>query len=205
MHQVFLILRQKSVTCAMKESHKPSVEISIPSLKLQSTSCATVNTPEASIATRDVDLKSGTYTRTHTFRVSKTIRAPFRFVYDWCTDYRENDPEITGSKAKRRILSKADRRVIYISAYMSGGKRRSAVNVVTLYPPKSWHLDFIGDEDDETGDYVLTKLGPRRTRLDMTFTEHYKIREAPTRAQDAKHTHEVWDKYVAALQEDCAR
>ncbi len=149
-------------------------------------------------------MKSGTYTKTHAFHVSKIIDAPFRFVYDWCTDYRESDPKITGSKAKRKILLKTEHRVIYTSAYRIGGKPRSAVNVVTLYPPKAWHLDFIGDEDDETGDYVLTTLGPRRTRLDMTFLEHYKIRNAPTRAQDAKHTHEVWDKYVAALERDYA-
>ena len=150
-------------------------------------------------------MKGGTYTKTHTFEVSKTIDAPLRFVYDWCTDYRETDPRITGSKAKRKILLKTDHRVIYTSEYWSGAKPRSAVNIVTLYPPKAWHLDFVGDEDDEVGDYVLTKLGPRRTRLNMTFTEHYKTHNAPTKTQDVKHTHEVWDKYVAALEKDYAR
>lgn len=150
-------------------------------------------------------MKSGTYTKTHSFHVSKTIKSPLRFVYDWCTDYRESDPRITGAKAKRKILLKTEHRVIYTSTYRSGGKPRSAVNVVTLYPPKAWHLDFVGDEDDEVGDYVLTKLGPRRTRLDMTFTEHYKTRKAPTKAQDVKHTHEIWDKYIAALEKDYVR
>ncbi len=150
-------------------------------------------------------MKSGTYTKTHAFHVSKIIDAPLRFVYDWCTDYRESDPKITGSKARRKVLLKTERRVIYTSAYRSGGKPRSAVNVITLYPPKAWHLDFIGDEDDETGDYMLTVLGPRRTKLNMIFVEHYKIRRAPTKAQDVKHTHEVWDKYVTALERDYAR
>ncbi len=174
-------------------------------MDLRPSSCATVNTPESQSQRGILDLKSGTYTKTHTFHLSKIIRAPLRFVYDWCTDYRESDPKITGSKAKRKILLKTKHRVIYTSAYLSGGKSRSAVNVVTLYHPKAWHLDFMGDEDDEAGDYVLTKLGPRRTRLDMTFTEHYKVRKAPTRAQDAKHTHEIWDKYIAALQKDYHR
>lgn len=145
------------------------------------------------------------YTKTHSFRISKIIHAPLPFVYNWCTDYRESDPKITDSKAKRKILLKTVRRVIYTSAYRSGGKPKTAVNVVTLYPPKWWHLDFIGDEDDETGDYKLTRLGPRKTRLDMSFIEHYKMRKAPTKAEDAKHTHEVWDKYVAALERDYAR
>jgi len=152
-----------------------------------------------------MSLKIVTYTRAHTLHVSRTINAPARFVYHWCTDYRESDTKITGSKAKRKILLRMEHRVIYTSTYMSEGKLRSAVNVVTLYPPKAWHLDFIGDEDDESGDYVLTKLGPQRTRLDMTFEEHYKTRNAPTKAQDMKQTHEVWDKYVAALEKDYAR
>lgn len=136
--------------------------------------------------------------------VSKVINAPIRFVYSWCTDYRESDTKLTGSKAKRRILLKTEHRVIYVSSYRSGGKSRNAVNVVTLYPPRAWHLDFIGDDDDEVGDYVLTRLGPQKTRLDMTFEEHYKTRRAPTKAQDLKHTNEVWDKYVPALENDYA-
>lgn len=151
------------------------------------------------------ELKTVTYTKIHSFHVSKAIRAPLGYVYDWCTDYRESDPKITGSKAKRRILLKTKHRVIYTSAYLSGGKPKSAVNVVTLYPPRAWHLDFVGDEDDEAGNYVLTSLGPRKTRLDMTFHEHYKMRRPPSKAQDVKHTHEIWNKYAAALETDFAR
>jgi len=152
-----------------------------------------------------LDLPSGKYTKSHSFHVSKTIRAPLRFVYDWCTDYRESDPKITGSKSKRKILLKNKHRVVYVVNYKSHGKPKSAVDVVTLHPPKAWHLDFTGDEDDEVGDYGLASLGPRKTRLSMKFQEHYKIRGAPTKAQDVKSTHEVWDKYVAALERDYAR
>ena len=145
------------------------------------------------------------YTESHTVRVSKIINAPSRFVYEWCTDYRESDPKISGSKAKRRILLKTNCRVIYLSLYRSERRSRSAVNVVTLYPQTAWHLDFIGDEDDEAGDYMLTRLGPQKTRLDMTFEEHYKVPKAPTKAQDLKQTNIVWDKYVSALEKEYAR
>jgi hypothetical protein len=136
--------------------------------------------------------------------VSKVINAPLQFVYAWCTDFRESDTKISGSKAKRTMLLKAAGRVVYASTYKSDGKLRNAVNVVTLYPPRAWHLDFIGDDDDEVGDYVLTRLGPEKTRLDMTFEEHYKTRKAPTKAQDLKHTNQVWDKYATALEKDYA-
>jgi hypothetical protein len=137
--------------------------------------------------------------------VSKIIRAPIRFVFDWCTDYRESDPKITGTKSRRKILSRKENRVVYLSQYRMHGKPRSAVIVVTLYPHEAWHLDFIGDDDEEVGEYVLKRLGPRKTRLDMTFLERYTMRGAPSKTQDIKATHEVWDKYVAALERDYTR
>ena len=144
-------------------------------------------------------------TKSYSVHVSKTIHAPLRFVYDWCTDYRETDPKITGSKANRKILMRTKQRVIYTESYRSRGKPRTAVDVVTLYPPKAWHLDFVSDEDDEVGDYVLSPLGPRKTRLDMTFTESYKVAQAPSKAQYASHVSQVWDKYVEALQKEYRR
>jgi hypothetical protein len=150
-------------------------------------------------------LQGRAYAKTHTFQLSKTINGPLRFVYRWCTDYRESDPKITGSKFKRRILLKTQDRAIYISTYTGGDKPRSIVNVVTLYPPRAWHLDGIGDEIDEKVDYVLTKLGPRRTRLDITFTGHYKTHDVPTKAQDANGVSELWDKHVAALEREYGR
>jgi hypothetical protein len=126
-------------------------------------------------------------------------------VYDWCTDFREDDYRITSSKARRKILEKTKDRVIYTSRYKSHGRTKKAVNIVSLRPPNAWHLDFIGDEDNETGDYRLTRLGPQKTRLDMVFTEKYKTRNPPSKADDLSHTNEVWDKYVVALMKDYRR
>lgn len=150
-------------------------------------------------------MRFGAYTQSRSLNVSKIVHAPIRFVYDWCTGYRESDPQITGSKLKRKILMKTRHRVVWVSSYRSRGKIRNAVDVVTLYPPKAWHVDFIGDEDDTTGDYVLTSFGARKTRLDMTFKARYKIRNVPSKAQDVKELHGVWDRYVAALEKDYRR
>ena len=143
-------------------------------------------------------------TARHTVKVSKIINAPLRFVYDWCTDFREDDRKMIGSRRKRIILQKTKRRVVYNYIYRRGGKIRSAVNIVTLQPPKAWHLDSPGQDCDEIADYRLTSLSTKKTRLDMTFKEQYKIRRAPTRAEDAKDLNEAWDKYVAALERDYA-
>jgi hypothetical protein len=100
---------------------------------------------------------------------------------------------------------KTQHRAIYASTYFSGGEPRSVVNVVTLHPPRGWHLDGVGDEIDEKVDYVLTKHGHGRTKLDLAVKVSYKIREVPTRAQDAEELSELWDKYVAALEKEYGR
>ena len=155
-------------------------------------------------------------TERHSLLVSRTIRAPLRFVYDWCTDYRESDPKVIfGSKSKRKMLVKNKDRVIYVQNYASRDKPTSAVEVITLHPPNIWHLDsivvsltgsrVIGVESYEVGDYVLTSLGPRKTKLVMKFMENYEISKAPTKADDVALTHRVWDKIVPALERDYAR
>jgi len=144
-------------------------------------------------------------TGSRTIHVSKIINAPVRFVYNWCTDFREDDNKLSGSKTRRIILQKTKRRVVYISAFKWTGRSRYGVQIVTLRPPNRWHLDYFGEEADEIGDYRLTKLGARRTRLDMTFKEEYKISGAPTRKEETKQTSGVWGRYVAALERDYAR
>jgi hypothetical protein len=102
-------------------------------------------------------------------------------------------------------MQKTKRRVIFISAFKWAGRPRYGVQIVALRPPNRWHLDYAGEDADEVGEYLLTKLGPRRTRLDMVFKERYKIRGAPTRREEMKQTRDVWDRYVAALETDYAR
>ena len=144
-------------------------------------------------------------TSSHTYQISKMINAPLKFVYNWCVDFREDDPKIWGSRTRRIILQRTKRRVIYMSTLKRRGRATSAVRIVTLHPPNVWHLDLVGQENDEIGDYRLTSLGPKKTRLDITFTVKYKIANAPTKEKDAKETSEVWDKYVVALERDYSR
>ena len=144
-------------------------------------------------------------TASRTIHVSKIIHAPVRFVYNWCTDFRKDDNKLSGSKTRRIITQKTKRRVIFISVFKWAGRSRYSVQIVTLRPPNRWHLDYAGEEADEVGDYQLTELGPRRTRLDMAFKESYKVRGAPTRKEEVKQTNEVWDRYVTVLERDYAR
>jgi hypothetical protein len=102
-------------------------------------------------------------------------------------------------------LLREKNRVVYTSRYRERGKPHIAVNVVTLYPRKAWHLDCVDDDQDHNVDDILTELGPRKTKLDVIFTERFKIRGGSSRAEAIKNVSGVWEKFVVALERDYSR
>ena len=140
------------------------------------------------------------------YRHSVTFNAPIKFVYDWCTDYREDDPQITGATYRRIILEKSKRRVIFASEKKGfDGLPKIAVRILTLSPKDfSWHLDYFSEEDLEHGDYKLKKIGKDITRLDMIFRNKWKKGGGPTKEQLHAETEGSWNGYGPALDRDYA-
>jgi hypothetical protein len=138
-----------------------------------------------------------------TIKVSKTISAPLRFVFNWCTDFREDDPLLTGSKGTRKILEKTKKRVVYAQLDpQEDGSQKVGVDYVILKPPTSWHLEYFGEDDNEIGDYKLTRLGKNKTKLTMVFKESWKLENVPTIEEQVASTNRSWDQYVAALEKE---
>lgn len=142
-----------------------------------------------------------------TFKLSKVIEAPPPFVFDWCTDFREDDAGLTGSKTKTKILEKTQTRVVMADSYMENGKFAESVSVVSLKPPNAWHLDFAGNEaEQEVGDYKLTRLGANKTRLDMEFTITYGPgRKVPLKKDQIEGSSKFWDKLIVHLMNDYSK
>jgi hypothetical protein len=148
-------------------------------------------------------MASNSKPKLQTIRVSKVINAPMKFVFNWCTDFREDDPQLTGSKSKRIILEKTRKRVVYASLYTGNdGSQKVGVNIVTLKPPSSWHLEFFGEEDNEIGDYKLVSQGKNKTKLNMVFKETWKTPTVPTIEEQVESTSKTWDQYVQALERE---
>ena len=151
------------------------------------------------------ELKESVMSR-RTIRMSKVIAAPLPFVYRWCTDFRDDDYKIVGfpNYPRKKILWKTREHRIYVTRYT---KRRGkhAAGFVTLKPPRAWHLDFVGEVEDEIADYKLTKVGPKQTRLDIVWKEVWKTRYPPSVKEEIRYIHRNWDKYVAALEKDYAK
>jgi len=134
------------------------------------------------------------------YQFSRTFNAPLRFVYDWCTDYSEVDPKITGAKLRRIIIDKTKNRAVYINQPKNAGVGMT-VNIVTFHPPDRWHMSLIGEERDGAGEYHLTRLGPISTKLHVSLKMKWKTR-APTKTEFHQRLNSMWAKYAAALERD---
>ena len=147
--------------------------------------------------------RSGVLSQMVTYRVSKMINAPIKYVYDWATDFTEHDNSIWGGKYPKIILHKTRKNTIF-AYYSKGadGKPKLAVRFVSLHPSTySWHLDYYGEEALETGEYKLTRLGTK-TRLNLIIKSKWKHGKGPSAKEFEKYANFVWMKYAEALEED---
>lgn len=140
-------------------------------------------------------------------RVLKTINAPIKFVYNWCTDFSEGDPKLTGSTRKRVIMDKTSKRAVYVSMSAEGsGSTPISVYFVKLKPPNAWHLDMYNPDRTETAEYRLKPLPKSKTQIRIDFKSSWKHPEKSESDDElAKRMNEHWEKYVKALEEEYSR
>ena len=137
-----------------------------------------------------------------TYKVSTTFRAPMDYVFQWCTDFREDDGKMTGSKAKKTFLERTGKRIVWVTNYKEKGKKKEGLRVVWLRPPDAWYLDTCGDQR-EIGEYRLSPKGKNKTRLDMKFQIGYESKdEVEDRKKWEKDATEEWGIFRRYLEKD---
>ena len=138
---------------------------------------------------------------TKIYKVSKTFKAPLGFCFAWCTDFREDDSKMTGSKTRRHFLERSRRRFVWVVTRKEGRKTVEGIRAVWLKAPDAWHLDTCGD-GREIGDYKLTPVGSR-TRLDMVFQVTYDDpKKAGSVREWVRDTKREWDAFGRYLEAD---
>lgn len=143
---------------------------------------------------------------THVGRVSKVIAAPLRYAYDWLTDYRNDDGKLSRSRPRFQVTRLSKDRVVRVRYSPPRTKPLLvAVELVRLHPPDAWHLDQIDEADLNSVDYKLTRLGPKQSRITLVLVERWMIPNFPPKADWMRGTNLVWDRLVAALEEDYRR
>ena len=142
----------------------------------------------------------------NSFEVTKLIRAPLKFVFEWCTDFREDDSEILmGSNNKIQIVEKNESQVIRLveSATKFGVIKNR--QVITLNPPNKWHVERVGDESNMSGDYELTESNSH-TNLKMKFRTEYNMPEfVQTTEKRRERFGMMWDNIIKALENDYSK
>jgi hypothetical protein len=136
------------------------------------------------------------------YHLNKTIKAPIQFVFDWCTDFREDDYKLTDSTFRRTMYSRSGNRVVYVDEENLDGEVRRSKSEVTLIPTDRWILHNVGDELDEDGEYRLRELDANSTSLKMVFKVRHKLEPIPSRARWEKDGNEFWNKLIVALEKE---
>ncbi len=136
--------------------------------------------------------------------VSVEIRAPRDFVFAWCTDFDPNDAALEKESYHRRVLEKGPRRVVFEDLDEGPSGWYWARHVVSLRPPSRWHSESIGNYRDARLDYVLTSLGPERTRLDLRWRRRPTAiaPRPPSKATIERGSTRGWKHYAAALERE---
>ena len=132
---------------------------------------------------------------------SQRIKAPLQFSFEWLTDFREDDPDITKSSNKMTILEKTDSKIKYMSEQTKNGKEIKTTSIVTMTPNTQWELEAKSNGVNYTGLYQLVPDG-EYTRLDMKFIYTYEDNNIPTKEEKITNMNEHWGKLASALETD---
>jgi hypothetical protein len=147
----------------------------------------------------------GTVMPDMTYGITTVLEAPLGYAYEWCTDFRDDDPQIVGASFTRHILKKTKEEVVWIQHYKRDLEEREGVRTVKLDPPDAWHLESLNDGVSRIGEYRLTKLGDERTKLKIVIKSRYRGAEPEPKAKLQAAPQEDWKKYKAALETDYSR
>ncbi len=140
-------------------------------------------------------------------RLSLVIRAPSRYVYEWCTDYRASDSRFSKRRPRPtfRVIRISPRRVLRVRVFpgrgVDGGRDPAiAVDLVRLNPPHSWHLEQIDETDRQSLDYRVTAMGRTRTRLHLLSTETWLTADHPSKEELRAAVAATWARFGAACE-----
>jgi len=136
------------------------------------------------------------------YRISKILGAPRDYAYQWCTDFRDDDPKLIDASYTRHVVEKTKKRAIWIQHYSRDGVAKEGVRIVTFSPPDSWHLESVNEELDRSGDYVLRPAGREKTKLEIVIKTKYKSISPESPIKLKQDLSDDWDKYKIVLERD---
>lgn len=136
-------------------------------------------------------------------RVTAVFRVPLDFAFAWCTDYTPQDAALEGESYERKVIERTPRSVVFEDLEETPSGWVWARDVVSLRPPRRWHMESVGSHRDVTADYALTTLPDGRTQLELVWWRraHGPGKKIP-RARREKEASLAWKRFAAAMAKD---
>lgn len=141
------------------------------------------------------------------YEITAEFRAPIGYVFRWCTDYRTDDARRDGERYERRILARSSRRVVFEDLWSERDGWRWRRYDVSLFPPRRWRADTVGNVRDATIDYRLYALpdGGTRLRLRMRRRPGPRLARQPPKAELEAELVRLWGRLGRSLESDYRR
>ena len=137
------------------------------------------------------------------FRVTKRFRASLPDVFAWCTEFRDNDPELSRVRLRTRKVIRREGDLIEMEETGIMGFPFVSRSLVRLRPPDTWEADGRSNMGHTHNTYRLFSE-TEGTRLEMTFDVHltgpYRLLAPFARGFIIRKTAREWDDYVRAMQ-----
>lgn len=139
--------------------------------------------------------------------VAKHVRSPLSGVYAWCTDYRDDDAEISGVRLRwRRVLRRtADEVELEESANL--GVAYTGRVLVHLYPPDRWEADLRSTAGSAHTVYRLRPEGDGTLltiAIDVRLRWQYRLFALVARGIVRRRLSREWDDYVRAIEAEAS-
>src|SRR5213593_2891355 len=100
--------------------------------------------------------------------VTKHIRAPLDMVFAWCTDYRDDDDQLSGVRLQWRRVVRRTPTTVELEESAKIGVTFTARVIVHLYPPDRWEADGRSPIGHTHTVYRLSS-GTQGTRIDIVI------------------------------------
>ncbi|MCI4348174.1 MAG: hypothetical protein L3J97_06115 [Thermoplasmata archaeon] len=136
------------------------------------------------------------------FVLELPIHAPPGFVYRWCTDFRDDDPDLTEGGFERRITARSSRRIVFEDLEPRPRGWAWAQAVIALHPPYRWNLTLTGNVQRIHAQYRLTPEPPGSSVLTMNFDVRRGVRERSARVETRRSVQNYWQHLVPQIERD---
>jgi hypothetical protein len=137
------------------------------------------------------------------YEIRSRFRAPLPFVFQWCTDYTPNDPQLEKEKFTRRVLERSSRRAVYEDLFETPKGWMWSHQEVTLRPPNRWHAEAAGSHRTWSLDYELRELPGGETELYLRGERRATaLGRNPPKARLERELRTSWANYAKALERD---